>query len=995
MKSKQIVRLSLLSTLLVVLNGCGDGSNVEESKNDREVQLSNNSQTDANAPIITLKGDSQVNIIQGSSFEDVGATAVDREGKALDVMSVGSIDADKLGSYTIVYKATDSQSNESTLTRIVQVVETQDVKNYYLTPISKKSISISNIDLISGEVSLSASDVSSNKGGLSLTRIYNSNDDKNKSAGTFVNNYESRVDKKLPENIKSNHYATAELSCTEGWNDIDDKAYLGKLENTQAIYNHVTSLCDIYDDGELLASLITKHKRSGKSNHLHSLSRPNGSTYLFFKKNNTWRTISKTPLKLTESEVGFKITNLNDGVETYNKNGKLLSITNQGQVTTLAYNSREQLESITDPFGESIQLHYEDNLLTETTSYDGTKVKYSYNNEKQLTKVTYTDDSTKSYGYDSNGNLESISDTNGLITKTITYDADGKAISTAGINGINKTELTYSDSKTVIKATTGVTDYHFRVLNSRLLTTKRVTDEGISTTEYDSHGYPKRSTNKFGVLTRTTYDEDGLLVTQTSDADTADEKITFTAYATNFRKPTKIVKDGVVTFYDYDTNGKMIKKTVGSVIIPNQKVSAKEMNRYSKAMLKSDGGIKTQVSSYAYNERGQRTRTIQPNGAVTSNEYDADGNQIKSTNALGYTTETLEFDKAGRPLKTKDYNGKISSTTYDSMGKVLTSTRDGKTTTNEYDNSGRNIKTTYADGRVEEKKYDQSGNVTESWNNQGDRTKSYYDSNNNLIKTETYKDGELTNQSQTEYDSKNRVVANIDAQGNRTTYVYNSKGQQIETKDALGRVTKSVYNSKGQLAKTINPDGKATTYTYNADGQKTEVETPNGATFKFAYDSLSRVTAKINPDRGTTVYTYDVSGNIKTEINAKGESKTYSYDIANRKTSTSYNDATLNETYEYDQGENAKGKLTKITDSSGSMEFAYDVNGNLASKTQTIGTKQFTTSYSYDEHDRMTQQTYPSGKVIGYSYDDKGELMSMSIDGVPFISNIKTNDNGL
>ena len=43
----------------------------------------------------------------------------------------------------------------------------------------------------------------------------------------------------------------------------------------------------------------------------------------------------------------------------------------------------------------------------------------------------------------------------------------------------------------------------------------------------------------------------------------------------------------------------------------------------------------------------------------------------------------------------------------------------------------------------------------------------------------------------------------------------------------------------------------------------------------------------------------------------------------------------------------------------------------------------------------MTSQTYPSGKVVGYGYDDKGELVSMSIDGVPFISDIETNDNGL
>jgi len=56
------------------------------------------------------------------------------------------------------------------------------------------------------------------------------------------------------------------------------------------------------------------------------------------------------------------------------------------------------------------------------------------------------------------------------------------------------------------------------------------------------------------------------------------------------------------------------------------------------------------------------------------------------------------------------------------------------------------------------------------------------------------------------------------------------------------------------------------------------------------------------------------------------------------------------------------------------------------SKTQTIANQRFTTSYSYDEHDRMTSKTYPSGKVVGYVYDDKGELMSLNIDGVPKVN---------
>jgi len=42
---------------------------------------------------------------------------------------------------------------------------------------------------------------------------------------------------------------------------------------------------------------------------------------------------------------------------------------------------------------------------------------------------------------------------------------------------------------------------------------------------------------------------------------------------------------------------------------------------------------------------------------------------------------------------------------------------------------------------------------------------------------------------------------------------------------------------------------------------------------------------------------------------------------------------------------------------------------NLASKKQTIANQRFTITYSYDEYDRMTQQTYPSGRVIGYEYN--------------------------
>jgi len=241
MNTKQVIRLSLLSSLLMVLNGCGDGSSNKshETQNEQEV---NNAGTEK-APVITLKGNSQVNIIQGSSYSELGATAVDSEGKNLEVTQAGKVDATVVGSYTIVYSTEDSNGRMSSIVRTVQVIvidvnvnvnvnngdtntTTPTVrKNYYLVPIAKQSTRVSNVDLISGEVNLGVSDIHSNKGGLSLTRLYSSYDDQNKSVGTFKTNYESSLDAPLAENIKSKNYETIEASCTEGWFDIDEKAF--------------------------------------------------------------------------------------------------------------------------------------------------------------------------------------------------------------------------------------------------------------------------------------------------------------------------------------------------------------------------------------------------------------------------------------------------------------------------------------------------------------------------------------------------------------------------------------------------------------------------------------------------------------------------------------------------------------------------------------------------------------------------------------------------
>jgi RHS repeat-associated protein len=883
---------------------------------------------------------------------------------------------------------------------------TNDKENtnaFYLTPLQTSSTKVSNVDLVSGAVTLNSSDIASKKQ-LSFTRVYSSNlNDSNQTLGNFTHNFNKQINPKIDlekEPLASSLFATAKEACETGWGELAPKVLLGKLENAQAIYNATKEVCDIYENGNIKASMLIKNKdtQALASNSLKLLKNPNGTELLFFKnKEGLWENSTKSPIGFEETSEGYVLTLPNDSMETYNAEGYLTKISQAGQNLTLSYNGKQQLTTLTNSFGQSIKLVYDANtsLLLEVKSYDDTKVLYTYNEKNQLTTVTYPDNSTKSYSYDDKGKLTAIKDTSGTTVKTYTYNDESKVTDIASANGANAQTLSYSKENTTITQNGIESTYNFLIQHSLAKTASITDDEGTATYTYDANGYPLTSTSKLGVITQSTYNDRGLLVAQVNKAGSTSEEITLKSYHQTLHKPTKVVKAGVATFYEYNDNGQLTKKTQGSVSPSYKTISAKKMFAYTARSLKSTGDIQTKESSYEYNDLGLLSGTTQPNGAKTSSKYDAQGNPTENTNALGFTTKTTKFDKAGRALESIDINGKVSTTSYDNMGRVITSTVDGQTTTYEYDSNGRTTKTTYPDGLETYSKYDTSGNVKESGDNQGAKTLNTYDSNNNLIKTETYKDDVLTNKSQTEYDNKNRVIATIDSFDNKTLFTYNAKGQKTKTIDALGRVTTYEYDSLGQLIKETNPEQKTTEYTYNTKGQKTEVITPNKTAFTFDYDALQRVTSKSNPDRGETTYTYDISDNIATETNAKGETKTYTYDLANRKTSTSYDDASLNETYEYDQGENAKGKLTKISDASGSLEFSYDAKGNLATKTQTIDNKTFTTTYTYNSQDKLITQTYPSGKTLSYDYNAQGELNSISIDGSPYITDIKTNQNGL
>jgi RHS repeat-associated protein len=183
-----------------------------------------------------------------------------------------------------------------------------------------------------------------------------------------------------------------------------------------------------------------------------------------------------------------------------------------------------------------------------------------------------------------------------------------------------------------------------------------------------------------------------------------------------------------------------------------------------------------------------------------------------------------------------------------------------------------------------------------------------------------------------------------------------------------------------------------TFYTYSVTGNLTQV-VQGVQTRTFAYDGLGRVIQETTPEAGTITISYTTGGtpcsgdpsDICSRTDARGLTTTYSYDSQNRVISKANSAGTAS--YYYDQGGAAAfavGRLTEMTDPSGSETYTYDKNGRVTSLQKIIGTATYTTSYQYlGGTEGLTQITYPSGRIVHQSFNAIGQLCGVAAQSSP------------
>ena len=478
---------------------------------------------------------------------------------------------------------------------------------------------------------------------------------------------------------------------------------------------------------------------------------------------------------------------------------------------------------------------------------------------------------------------------------------------------------------------------------------------------------------------------------------------------------------GQKTEYEYDEFGRQIKIHLPAYTNPlNQTIASTIYQAYDvlgNIISKTDA--LGNITTTAYNCRGQPTKIVTSSGAVETFEYHIDGTIKKLTAKNGlvtlYTHDCLE-----RLLSEECYStfGELLTrkcSTYNSFHKLTDTDANGVTTYYSYTISGL-LKSVRKENSLTEYEYDEFQRVhaTKQWVNDSSYLlktqkldllgrvveESSFDENNILLAKEEYLYDAAGNKIEiiqereqglcrtiTCFDSHHRPIKLTDPQNNSTflSYEYAFKnGQKVfvtHSEDALGIKTSTELNIFGKVETIIKKNSFGKLIAKKEMGYDAaqsllftiesvicnEVETKN-ITTKWAYNEqnlpISIIEAADTEEQKVTNYCYNAFGEKLKIIKPDETVIEHTYDLFGRLKTFSSNDNTFCYTYEYD----ASGNLIKSIDTilNETTYRDYDTSGNMIK--EILGTG-YEICYSYDYIGRPLQVILPDNSSISYAYD--------------------------
>jgi len=741
---------------------------------------------------------------------------------------------------------------------------------------------------------------------------------------------------------------------------------------------------------------------SAANSSLATAYRADGSAYDFTSVGNNWSSAADVNLKLSRSASPdtWLLTTEDGSLETYNATGKLQSIKSRsGATQTLTYDVNGLLTAVTHSNGRSLTLSYDSNLRVATLQDPaGGLYRYGYNNATgNLETATYPDQTTRTYLYNESANvgvdmphaLTGIIDENNHRYATFQYDAQKRAILTQHAGGAERVNVAYgSTSNTVTDALGTARTHRFQTIQGvvKSIGSDQPAGAGCSAAasaiSYDANGNVASRTDFNGNRSCYAYDLsrnlettrlEGLapgsscpavLAVYTPAANSSERKISSQWHA-SYRLPTQIDQAGQRTAFSYDAQGNLLQKTVSA-------------------------DSQTKTWTLTYNSNGQPLTIDGPRtdvNDITRFSYDAKGDLNTVTDELGHVTTITGYNANGQPLALKDPNGLITTFQYDLRGKPVASTVGTEISRYSYDAAEQLVKVTLPDASTIAYSYDNAHRLVSIADTQGNHIDYTLDKMGNRLSSQvTDPANNLTRTRAQVFDSLSRLAKTIGAQNQTANYGYDANGNATSVTDPLGNKTTLAYDPLNRLIKSIDPTGKATQSSYDSHDNPLSVTDPLAHITDYSYDGFGNRLTTDSPDTGSSQVSYDDAGNPQNTIDARGQTVNYSYDALNRVSQITYADKPPI-TFTYDQGSNGTGHLTQMVDESGTTRWSYNLQGKVTSKSFNTGTLTLVTKYGYNANGQLIALTYPSGKVVQLTYSN-GRINALDANRSPLLSNI-------
>jgi len=693
------------------------------------------------------------------------------------------------------------------------------------------------------------------------------------------------------------------------------------------------------------------------------------------------------------------------------------------------------LTRITDRIGYETKLIYQNGLLAEVEDTYGKKINFKYDASHRLVKITDPLDRITELSYDAYNNLASIKDPLSQ-TASYTYNERHQIVSKTDKNG-NKWQYEYDATGHPVGILDGNGDVVFRLTNGT----------GWATNLYDLFRYKQR-TYVPSVTTRTDgrgkkweyhYNKDGLL-TKVVTPDNCITSYEYDPITLNLASETDC--NGNTTSYEYDAKGNRTKVTdaLGNVTTYEYEPL---FNYVTKITSYAGSTTLHSITEYEYDAKGNRTRETRDVGGldlVRESAYYTNGNVHTEKDPNGHVT-TYEYDAYGNLTKVMDPEGKVTEYKYDKTGtpgyEMLgnrTKVIDANTheTRYEYDDLDRLIKETDALGYTTEYKYDGEDNrikITKQVTKAPDPltfqvTQSEYDIRNRLFR-EIVDPGGLNLLTEYGYDKNDKRILLIDPRGKTTTFQYDAQNRLILTTDALGNSTATRYDCVGNRTCAIDANGHYTFYEYDplnrliketrkmgtqectpadaddivtqyfynnggggapgccgatpGSGNISKIIDPEGKVTYFKYDKVDRrwVTNKKVGDTADLIdgndwvesAGYDPAGNVLSRTDANNNATTFTH-YDNNWPKTEANALSETTTYTYD----SVGNVKTVTGAGGNVTTnTYNERNELTEVTDSIG---LVSSYIYDGVGNRKTEADGSGNGSSYEYDAVNRLIA-------------------